>query len=303
MLLENPSTSPSPQAFSTQDLQWLDTARNRRVPARLFWPEGASSDNKVPLVVFSHGIGSSLDGYTYLGRHWAANGVASLHLQHVGSDRSLWQGGVLSMIQRFQKALTEQEAIDRVHDLRFALDSLLEGEHGPYIAQDQIVAAGHSYGANTTMLAAGAKFMRNGEVMQFRNERITAAILISAPPFYGEKCYLQILSEVSIPTLHVTTLNDIIRIPGFGSGLKDRLKVFEAMGGPHKTLAVYKQGSHTVFTEQRYFDSLEIATEVKTATEGLSLAFLDQVFGRSASLEDWGQQNRALFSQFVSAIA
>ena len=42
----------------------------------------------VPLVVFSHGIGGSRLGYTWLGRNFARHGIASLHLQHVGSDRS-----------------------------------------------------------------------------------------------------------------------------------------------------------------------------------------------------------------------
>ena len=57
--------------------------------------------------------------------------------------------------------------------------------------------------------------------------------------------------------------------------------------------------SHNVFTEQRHFDSYEVATEVKTATEGLSLAFLDQVFGKADTLERWERKHRALFSEYV----
>ncbi len=46
----------------------------------------------MPLVVFSHGIGGSRQGYSYLGKHWSARGVASLHVQHIGSDAALWRG-------------------------------------------------------------------------------------------------------------------------------------------------------------------------------------------------------------------
>ena len=223
--------------FTVADLEWNDETRARRVPARLFWPVSAQ-DGKVPLVVFSHGIGSSRDGYTYLGRYWARHGIASLHLQHVGSDRGLWRGDVFSLVSRFQHAASDQEAIARVRDLSFALDRILAGERGASIDRQRIVAAGHSYGANTTLLAAGARVVRGGRLLQFRDPRVRAAIMISAPPFYGETDFAPILSGIAIPTLHVTTTRDVIRIPGFGSGLQDRRRIFEATGGPFKALAV-----------------------------------------------------------------
>ena len=107
--------------------------------------------------------------------------------------------------------------------------------------------------------------------------------MISAPPFYGDDDFRPILSGITIPTLHVTTADDIIRIPGFGSGVDDRLKVFDAIGGAHKVLAVYRHGTHNVFTDHRYFDSREVSEQVKQATETLSLAFIDTAYGASAA--------------------
>ncbi|MCB1578963.1 MAG: hypothetical protein KDI81_16965, partial [Xanthomonadales bacterium] len=77
---ERPSPASEDTRFKVTDLEWFDAARQRRVPVRLFWPAAAQA-GKVPLVVFSPGIGSSRDGYTYLGCYWAAHGIASLHLQ------------------------------------------------------------------------------------------------------------------------------------------------------------------------------------------------------------------------------
>lgn len=110
-------------------------------------------------VVFSHGIGVSRRGYSYLGQHWASHGVASLHLQHIGSDRNVWFGNPLGMIGRLQDAAQDGEAIARAQDLRFALDQLLGpgSELAPHIDAERIAAAGHSYGANTVLLAAGAR--------------------------------------------------------------------------------------------------------------------------------------------------
>ena len=301
--VQEPSLRPSATealgdvAFSVQDVEWNDDARARQVPARLFLPAPVPG-RQVPLIVFSHGIGSSRDGYGYLGRYWASHGIASLHLQHVGSDRSLWQGNVLGLLSRFQHAAGEPEAIARSQDFHLALDRFLEGPHGERIARDRIVAAGHSYGANTTLLVSGARVVRDGKVLQLRDARVSAAIVISAPPFYGDADFHPILAGIDIPTLHVTSEDDVIHIPGYGSGVEDRLKVYEAIGGD-KTLAVYRHGSHNVFTEKRYFDSLQVATEVKAATESLSLAFLQQVYAGHEELPAWGRQHAGLYSKYT----
>ena len=118
----------------TLDLDWTDTTRQRPVPVRLYLPAQASKASPLPLVLFSHGIGGSRRGYSYLGSHFAAEGFASLHLQHVGSDRSLWgAGNPLALVGRLQDAAQEAEAVARVHDLRFALRQALGSEWGPLL--------------------------------------------------------------------------------------------------------------------------------------------------------------------------
>lgn len=284
--------------YRVQDLDWFDPVRGRAVPVKLFWPDAARR-RAVPLVVFSHGIGSARDGYTYLGRYWARHGIASVHVQHVGSDRALWEGNPFALVSRFQRAAGDAEAIQRVRDQRFALDRVLAGEWGARIDRARIVAAGHSYGANTTLMSAGARVVRHGRAIQLRDPRISAAIVISAPPFYGDKDFRPILSGIRIPTLHVTTADDIIRIPGFGSGVDDRLKVFDAIGGTRKVLAVYRHGTHNVFTDHRYFDSREVSEQVKQATESLSLAFIEGVYAPSpAGLAQWQAGHRALLARY-----
>jgi predicted dienelactone hydrolase len=57
--------------FDVQEFDWVDMARQRAVPVRLYLP-AAAGDAPVPLVVFSHGIGGSRRGYSYLGQHWPA---------------------------------------------------------------------------------------------------------------------------------------------------------------------------------------------------------------------------------------
>ncbi len=278
---------------------WVDTRRQRPVPVRLYLPCAADPRSRAPLVVFSHGIGGSRRGYSYLGTHFAAQGWASLHLQHVGSDRSLWRGSLWSMVGRLQAAAQESEAIARVHDMRFALDQLLSGPTGAALDGQRVVAAGHSYGANTTLLAAGARVQRDGAPVDLSDARIKAAIVISAPPFYGEGDPGAILATVSVPTLHITATDDVIRIPGYYSGLPDRLAVFEATGGPRKCLAVFEGGSHSIFTDRVATGGAALNPRIKGATQRLASAFIRSALqGDDATLKSWPQEHAPLLERF-----
>ena len=289
--------APAP-AFTVQEFDWQDGSRNRAVPVRLYWPAAASASRPVPMIVFSHGIGGSRRGYSYLGQFWASQGYASLHLQHVGSDRAIWTGNVLSTFGRLQAAAQEGEALDRVQDLRFALDQMLTGPLAPQIDASRLIAAGHSYGANTTLLAVGARVERDGRTLNLRDPRLKAAIVISAPPFYGESSAERILGGIEVPSLHVTATEDIIRVPGYFSPASDRLAVFEATGGKGKALAVFEGGSHNIFSDRGYSGGAGLNAQVKQATQALSMAFLGSVFdGDARGLGQWAQRFGGLLAR------
>ncbi|MGF3024830.1 alpha/beta hydrolase family protein [Methylobacterium aquaticum] len=273
------------------DFEWVDTARNRAVPARLYWPATSTRKGPVPLIVFSHGLGGSRKGYSYLGEGWSARGTASLHIQHVGSDETLWQGNPIMLLDRLGGAADEREAIERTRDVSFGLDRLLQRDSPFHAAIDRkrIVAAGHSFGANTTLILTGAQVIRDGKPLGFRDPRFTASIVISAPPFYGETDLAAILASVDVPTLHVTTTEDTIRIPGRYSPVQDRVDVYAAIPTPQKALVVFQGGPHSVFTDRSLRNGGPLNPLVKRATAEVGLAFLDLVHrSNPAPLEDWG---------------
>jgi len=298
-------TSPdaSQGSYQVLDLEWLDRARSRLVPVRLYLPIGASANAPVPLIVFSHGIGGSRYGYSYLGRTWASEGFASLHLQHIGSDRQLWTAGSpLELVSRLHNAARESEAIERAVDMRFALDQALQGNLAPYFDRELIVAAGHSYGANTTLLAAGAQVERQGRPLDLRDTRIKAVIVISAPPFYGESSQGRVLASVKMPSLHITATEDVIRIPGYFSDAADRIAIFENIASARKLLAVFAGGSHSIFTDRAGTGGWSLNPQVKDATRTLTVAFLRSVLhGDDASLREWPQRHMSLLAVFRGA--
>jgi predicted dienelactone hydrolase len=307
--------------FMSVALDWVDASRGRAVPARLYLPTplngtpSGSPQARVPLVVFSHGIGGSREGYKYLGQHFAANGFATLHVQHVGSDRQLWFGNPITLLGRLNAAATDDEAISPVADVRFALDQLLASDWATRLDPTRIAAAGHSYGANTTLLLAGAAVSRDeqaryasaeaktdAKLAGLKDSRIRAAIVLSAPPFYGMRDLDGILNHIDMPTLHITATGDDIEIPGYKSGIADRLAVFDAIGrgtGAPKALAVFKDGSHSIFTDRAMTGGLELNPKVKAATRDLALVFLEKTLGGATrDLSHWRTQHADLVAQF-----
>ena len=299
--------SSAQDSISVANFEWQDAARNRAVPVRLYLPDvTATGPAPVPLIVFSHGLGGSRNGYQYLGRFWASQGYASLHVQHIGSDNSLWLGNPFGLTMRLTSAAQDSEAMARAKDVSFALTELLGMPNmAGRLDANRIVAAGHSYGANTTMLLSGALVPgkgENGQALSLRDPRIKAAMILSAPPFYGYGNPAAILGSIALPTLHITATGDDINIPGYGSGVDDRVNVFNAMGDVRKTLVVFTGGSHSIFTDRSNTGGAELNPKVKAATQALSLAFLKQTLGGEANaMADWQPKFADLLAKFVIA--
>ena len=293
-------------AYRSVDMLWTDADRQREIPVRLYWPAGASASAPVPLVVFSHGLGGSRRGYSYLGRHWASLGFASLHVQHAGSDQSVWTGNIFSLFGNLQIAASEANALDRARDVSFAITSILKSkDFGAQINAGAIAVAGHSYGANTAMLIGGALVERDGKALTLRDDRVKALILISAPPFTGEGDMGKILGPIKVPTLHVTGTEDVIRVPGYYSDVADRVAVFDAVGAPSKLLTVFKGATHSIFTDRSSPAGFELNSVVKKATREVSGLFLKTVLGGASgkAVDDWVLAQRALLDRSAGSLS
>lgn len=303
--VESPHVEPS--LYTARNFDWTDASRKRAVPVKLYLPAQVADSARLPLVIFSHGIGGSREGYRYIGRYLASMGYASLHVQHVGSDRQVWTGNPFSLVSRLSGAAQADEALSRVQDMKFALDQLLASEYSQRVDAKRIAVAGHSYGANTTLLMAGAKVPLNGQVLYLRDPRISAAIMLSAPPFYGLGDPASMLAGIDIPTLHITATGDDINIPGYFSGVDDRISIFKATASQtksQKVLAVFKDGSHSVFTDRAGTGGVELNPKIKVATRKLALAFLDRVFGQERiTLDGWKAAYTPLLARFEAGAA
>lgn len=106
-----------------------------------------------------------------------------------------------------------------------------------------------------------------------------------------------------MPTLHITATEDVIRVPGRYSDAEDRLKVFEAIGGAVKQLAVFQGGSHSIFTDRTGSGGASLNPKVKAATRDLTLAFLQRQFGLrdDDALPSLAERHAALLARWCQA--
>lgn len=262
------------------DAAWRDAARQREIPVRVRAPSGAASAR--PVILFSHGLGGSRDAGTHWAEHWAANGFFVVHLQHPGSDESVWKGpggAPREKLATLKSAASGPQLVARSRDVAFVLDELArrQASGDPLLAGadlSRIGLAGHSFGAHTTLAAAGQRVVRPGGAEPLLLEpRIRAAIAFSPAANPRDPDPAASFGAIRIPVMSLTgTLDgDVI---GNGATPAQRTVPFENMKAPGKYLAVFEGADHAVFGGlPRRRGSATSDSRVRAATRELTLDF------------------------------
>lgn len=156
-----------------------DPSRGRSIPVRVRMPETGPA--KAPVILFSHGLGGSVEAGTLLAQQWARAGFLVVHFQHPGSDHSVWkgqQGG----FGKLKAAAGGQQLQDRVLDMGRVAEAVAGGAKVGACNLGQgdatrMGAAGHSFGAHTVLALAGQTFGPRGAAG--RNPRFRAVAALS----------------------------------------------------------------------------------------------------------------------------
>jgi dienelactone hydrolase len=137
------------------------------------------SGRDLPVILFSHGNGSSAQGYGPLVQFWAAHGFVVVQPTHLDSR-------MLGLPADDARRPTIWR--HRVADLRRILDNLAAVEaavpslHGR-LDPTRVTVAGHSYGGQTAGMLLGARLPDpvDGQEVNFFDARVKAGILLAAP--------------------------------------------------------------------------------------------------------------------------
>ncbi len=265
-------------------LDWNDVTRNRKVPVKIYYP--TEGNGPFPVIIFSHGLGGSRNGYEYLGRQWAANGYVVVHLQHIGSDDSVWREEGRPM-RNARRAASPKNAIDRAKDVKFAIDQRtnLNDSTGPLKGKldlKHVGVAGHSFGAQTAMLVAGQR-MPLGHSSDLADGRVSAAVAMSEPAPAARWKLDEIYSGVRIPVMMMTGTEDNSPI-GDTKAIERRIP-FDHLHNAPAYLLILNGADHMVFSGRLRTKPTDPPQQkiIRLA----STAFWDAQLKRSAAAEGW----------------
>lgn len=274
------------------DLMIDDGKRKRQIPIRVYLPV---ENTPAPVVIFSHGLGGSREGASYLGRHWSARGYAAVFLQHPGSDEAVWRDvPLLRRKSALKTAASVQNFKDRVGDVGAAIDGLekmnasASGKLAGRLDLKRLGMSGHSFGAVTTQAVSGQRHPFGGD---WFDKRIKAALILSpSGPRNGVMSAGRAFGDVRIPWMLMTGTND--DSPIGETTPQARLEVFPALPPGNKFELVLKDGQHSAFSDHKLTAGQPPRNPQHWNTIlTLSTAFWDAYLREDASAKQWLMSN------------
>jgi len=281
--------SAGPFAVDTATYDWTDAARDRAVPVKIYFPK--SGDGPFPVILFSHGVGGTRDGYEYLGRHWASHGYISVHVQHIGSDDATWRGAEHPLEAMRQAVNDPANAVNRPLDIRFAITRLeqLNREDSPLKGRldlDRIGMAGHSFGAYTTQAVIGEVFvLANGQEVSLPDPRVKAAIAMAPSAPARRQDIDKAFAAVKVPCFYMTGTADETAIGETKAA--DRRIPFDRTHGADACLVTFTGGDHLIFAGQRLRGNGEKDPRFHELILMSTTAFWDTCLKGDRSAKNW----------------
>ncbi len=236
----------------------IDSAReDRPVKLKLYYPADDNLTN-LPVIFWSHGLGGGVDGASFLSRFLASYGFIVIHLQHLGTDTSLWEGkeGHPWDIIR-DTHISRDVTLNRYKDVPFVLDNLSNWVKAQDVIKDKIDItnlgmSGHSFGALTTQVMAGMTFPNSDNQLQsFKEDRFKAGILYSPGSIehLGDFSPDEVYPTIDIPLLHMTGTDDGSPISDLGYEI--RLEAYKNTHLADKYIVITEDGDHMVYNGSR----------------------------------------------------
>ena len=187
------SIKAPPPVVSVSPIVLSAPGRGEELKVRVSAPVTGS---QLPIIVFAHGFGSSMDGYAPLANFWASHGFVVIQPTFLDS-RTLSRNPSASHSEALAAYLEDPRAHlswrVRVQDMKRILDQLdliedsVPGLQGR-LDRSRIAAVGHSFGGHTTGLLLGARVINadGGLDEDLSDSRIKAGVLLSAGGRGGE---------------------------------------------------------------------------------------------------------------------
>lgn len=286
------SASVKDQAAGSVSLaDWLDSYRQRTIPVKIYMPAGKGP---FPVVIFSHGLGGSRQAAAYLGEYWSEHGYVCVHVQHPGSDDSVWKpvqsNGREAIMEAMQDAASGSNLVARVKDIKFVLDELERRNQSDSLLAGKldlsaVALAGHSFGAGTTLAIAGQNYLVGGKEISFPDKRVKAAIYLSPPADMHGRNPKAVFADVHVPGLLMTGTED--NSPIGNTSAEQRRIPFDGIEFPGQYLVNFKGADHMIFGGRRRLSPRPTDDALHKQIQVVSTAFLDANLKGDRSAKQW----------------
>lgn len=255
-----------PFQFQQETLDITDPNRQRTLVVDLYAPTDAAL-TEIPVVVISHGLGSSRQYYQYVAEHLASHGFAVAALTHPGSDAER----LVSLITGMRDTVFDtSEFSDRPQDVSVVLDYLEQENAAQFGGRFDVQNAGifgNSFGGYTALAVAGAQIDRanleqdcaqqlnsinlslllqcNALEMPidapttFRDDRIKAALTIN--PVNSSIFGPVGMRNVAIPVILAASADDIVT-----PALLEQVRSFTWISSDDRYLTLVEDASHVI---------------------------------------------------------
>jgi predicted dienelactone hydrolase len=226
------------------------------LPVRVHYP--ARISGPLPVIVFSHGLGGSRLGYEFLGKAWSERGyvvVLPSHRENVPPGVVEQEQHTIADLRAMKEAINDPVNwpvrpldIRRTVDALASLPSHVRALTG-MLDLTCIGVGGHSYGAYTALLCAGARVrMEENRWRTFPEERARAFLALSPPGNGSRGLSAESWSGIRAPLLTMTGTNDLGVL---GEPATWREDAYKSLAGPDAGLVVLDGADHFSFSAGR----------------------------------------------------
>ncbi len=254
--------------YSSQTIYLKDTSRDRKYPVDLYLPPANSnSQEKIPVVVISHGFADSRSSFTELAKFLASYGFAVALPEHIGSNFAQQEA---TLAGRGRELFRLNEFVDRPLDVTFLLnylEGLNQSDFQGRLNLKKVGVIGHSFGGYTALMLGGAtvdfqQLMRDCEQDSWN---LSSLLQCRAKEFKPTSVQRKLLSQGLRDSRIqlVITLNPVSSIV-LGKGLS-RIQVPVVMGS-----AGYDPATPVVEEQIRAFNWLQTPNKYLVLVDGFS---------------------------------
>ncbi len=253
-----------------KDVTVTNPATHRVIDLRIRIPKGLTPNQKVPLIIYSPGLGSGLANGAPWCEAWQNAGFIVVTLSHPVTNDSIWNTKSHSLKTNLQAALASPQYGLRVSDCQFVITQCLnklgiESNIDP----KKIGIAGHSYGALTAQAISG-------QAKSQLDPRIKAAIAFS--PTAGTPESSKAMGGVQIPFFCVmgdhddyVTFKEGTDSMKLGVPLAKRRAVYDGLSKNHKQLWIMANADHMTFAGEpvdanRFSRDIQVSDELNQSS-------------------------------------